>query len=141
VGGAGLLVDALDMDKGASRLGLCDLGVVGDDTIQETATRLGVFDVLNADIDALGEDAAANALVDDDTDGALGDVENAASGTVVHFVGHTLLDGTVALDVDDITLKPTKFELNVRMAPWITIVLPRGKRSRKGNSQVQIVIS
>ena len=60
MGGAGLLVDALDMDKGASRLGLCDLGVVGDDTIQETATRLGVFDVLNADIDALGEDAAAN---------------------------------------------------------------------------------
>merc|ERR1711892_331736 len=85
------------MNKGAGRLGLCDLGVVGDDTIQETATRLGVIDVL-------GEDSAANALVDDDTDGALGDVENAASGTVVHFVGHTLLDGTVALDVDDITL-------------------------------------
>merc|ERR1711970_1419077 len=101
---AGLLVDALDIDKGAGRLGLGDLGVVGGDTIQETLTRLGVLDVLNADIDALGDDATANALVDNDTNGTFGDVENAASGTMVHFVGHPLLDGTIALDVDDITL-------------------------------------
>ena len=60
VGRAGLLVDALDIDKGAGGLGLGDLGVVGGDTIQETLTRLGVLDVLNADIDALGDDATAN---------------------------------------------------------------------------------
>ena len=39
-----------------------NLGVVGGDTIQETLTRLGVLDVLNADIDALGDDATANLI-------------------------------------------------------------------------------
>ena len=67
------------------------------------------------------------ALVDDDTDGTAGNVENAASGTVVDLVWHTLLDGTVTFDIDNITLET--FELNVRegVAPWITIGLPRGK--------------
>ena len=45
-------------------------------------------------------------LVDDDTDGTAGNVENAASGTVVNLVWHTLLDGTITLDVDDISLNP-----------------------------------
>ena len=56
----GLLVDALDIDKGAGGLGLSNGLVVGDDTVQETLTRLGVLDVLNADIDALGDDATAD---------------------------------------------------------------------------------
>ena len=46
------------------------------------------------------------ALVDDDTDSTAGYVENAASGTVVDLVWHTLLDGTITLDVDDISLNP-----------------------------------
>ena len=36
----GLLVDALDIDKGAGGLGLSNGLVVGDDTVQETLTRL-----------------------------------------------------------------------------------------------------
>ena len=52
------------------------------------------------------------ALVDDDTDSTAGYVENAASGTVVDLVWHTLLDGTVTFDIDNITLET--FELNVR---------------------------
>jgi len=34
------------------------------DTVQEVLAALGVADVLNADVDTLGEDAATNALVD-----------------------------------------------------------------------------
>ena len=57
---AGLLVDALDVDEGAGGLGLSNGLVVGDDAVQETLAGLGVLDVLNADIDALGDDATTN---------------------------------------------------------------------------------
>ena len=43
-------------------------------------------------------------LVDDDTDGSLGNVENTSSGTVVDLVWHTLLESTITLDIDDISL-------------------------------------
>ena len=57
-------------------------------------------------------------LVDDDTNGTAGDVENAASGTVVDFVWHTLLNGTITFDIDNITLEPNMtFELNVKEWP------------------------
>merc|ERR1719378_1219737 len=104
VWGAGLLVDALDINEGAGLLGLGNGGIVRLHTVQESLARFGVLDVLNADIDALGENAASNTLVNNDTDGTAGDVENASSGSVVDLVGHTLLDGTVAFDVDDIAL-------------------------------------
>ena len=52
-------------------------------------------------------------LVDDNADGLSRDVENSASGSVVDLVGHTFLDGTITLDVDDVSLKST-----VRI--WIT---------------------
>ena len=57
---AGLLVDALDIDKGTGGLGLSNGGIVSLDTIQETLTRFRVLDVLNADIDALGDDATTD---------------------------------------------------------------------------------
>lgn len=42
-------------------------------------------------------------LVDDDTDGRLGNVVNNAGLSVVDLVWHTLLDGTVGDDVNDIS--------------------------------------
>ena len=43
-------------------------------------------------------------LVDNNTDGSLGDIENTASGTMVDLVWHTLLEGTITFDIDDISL-------------------------------------
>ena len=55
-----LLVDSLDIDVGASFLGILDGGVVGNDTVEETLTRLGVLDVFNADIDTFWDDTSTN---------------------------------------------------------------------------------
>ena len=65
------------------------------------ARHAGVF---NADVDSLGDDSSTDTLVDDNTEGVLGDIENDASLSVVVLVGHTLLDGTVGNDINVISL-------------------------------------
>ena len=59
--------------------------------LEETVAGCGVLDVVDADVDALGNDPVLDALVGDDADGAAGHVEHAASLPVVSLVGHTLL--------------------------------------------------
>lgn len=59
--------------------------------------------MLNANMEALPDDAVADLLVDLDTDGTGSDVPYNASATVVELVGHALVDGTVALDVNIVT--------------------------------------
>lgn len=56
--GSGLDVDSLDINEGASLLGLSDAGVVGDDSVKETLSRLGVSDVLDSEVDSLGDDSS-----------------------------------------------------------------------------------
>lgn len=56
--GSGLDVDSLDVNEGAGLLGLGDSGVVGDDSVKETLSRLGVSDVLNSEVDSLGDDSS-----------------------------------------------------------------------------------
>lgn len=58
--------------------------------------------MLNTDVDALGDDALTDLLVDDDSDGAGIDVEDGSGAAVVELVGHALVDGTVDDDVHDI---------------------------------------
>ena len=49
------------------------------------------FDVFDSDVNALGDDATADLLVDDDTEGSLVDIENLACSAVIEFEGHTLV--------------------------------------------------
>jgi hypothetical protein len=99
-------------------------GLVRGNALQEILSALALLDVLNSDMDALGNDSVANTLVYDDTDGAGGDVPDLAGAAVVELVGHTLVDGTIGLDVDKVTdLVVDKVGRQV----WRTI-LPEGAR-------------
>merc|ERR1719409_2050920 len=82
-------------------LGL-DLLVLSD-TILELLLAAGGLDVLDAHVKALVDDATLKLLVHEDTDGGLGDVPHTAGAAVVVPVGHTLVDGTVDLDVNEVT--------------------------------------
>jgi len=79
------------------------LHLVGVHSVQEVLPTLAVLHVLDTHADPLGQDLATNALVDDDADGALGDVEHTPSLAVVSLVGHTLLEGTATLNINNVS--------------------------------------
>jgi len=99
---AGLLVDALQVDLDTVLSCLLDrslLGLVRLDTVKEIVAALGVLNVLNANVDALGDDASVNDLVYDDSDRRLGDVIDDTSSAMVELVRHTLLNLGVGNDI------------------------------------------
>merc|ERR550532_559596 len=67
----------------SSGLGLCLLHLVGVHSVQEVLPALAVLHVLHAHADPLGQDLATNTLVDNNTNGALRDVENTSSLAMV----------------------------------------------------------
>lgn len=76
--------------------------------------------MLDADVDALFDDAAVDHFVDADPDGALGDVENDSSASVVRLVGHTLVNGGIGEDIDivtDLDVHQVLAEMNGAMLP------------------------
>ena len=75
-------------------LGLSLPDLVGVDSVKEILPALGVLDVLNTDVDSLGEDLATDTFVHNDSDCSLGHVEDTSSLSVVGLVGHTLLEST-----------------------------------------------
>jgi len=98
-------LDCLSLQVNVDTLILClpPLSRIVLHTVDELLATFGVLDVLNADVDTLLQVAVADTLVDDDTEGGLGDVVDNTGLSVVDFVWHTLLDGSVCLDIDNIT--------------------------------------
>ncbi len=88
--------------------------VVSADTFDESLTGGRLADVFNADVNAFGNDASINSLVDDNTEGVLGHVENLTSLSVVELVGHSALVATVADNVNDVVL----FEYGEQLGDW-----------------------
>jgi len=54
-------------------------------------------------MDSFGDDSLSDLLVDYDSDWSFVDVENSTSVSVVVLEWHTLVDGTIDNDVDDIS--------------------------------------
>lgn len=100
----GLEGDSLGEDLHTLQLGLSLLGVVLADSSLEGLAALRSADMLNSDVNSLGDDSASVLLVDDDTDGVLGHIENLTGLTVVELVRHALVNGTVSDNVDEVTL-------------------------------------
>jgi hypothetical protein len=101
---SGLEGDSLGVDLDALSLGLALLGVVLSDSPLEGLAALGSAHMLNSDVNSLGDDPASVLLVDHDSDGVLGHVEDAAGLSMVELVGHALVDGTVGYDVNEVSL-------------------------------------
>jgi len=87
----------------STRLGHLLLLRIRLDALQEVLARAGQAHVLDAYVDALLEVAVADWLVENHADGGFGDVVDDAGLAVVVFVWHTLLYGSVADYVDDIS--------------------------------------
>lgn len=94
---------SLEDNSRSSLLGLGTVGLVLSDSVKEVLSALGVLDVLNTEVDTLLEVSVTNNLVDKNTDGGLGNVVNNTGLTVVELVGHTLLDGTIGLNVNNVS--------------------------------------
>ena len=58
--------------------------------------------MLDSDMNAFRDDPVPDLLVDNDADGPVVHVENAASPAVVVFVGHALVDGPIDHNIHDI---------------------------------------
>lgn len=84
-------------------LGLLPLACVLLHSGQELLSRSGMCDVFDSDVDSLLDVSVADLLVDDDTDGGLGNVVDYTSLSVVDLEWHTLLDSTIDSDIDDVT--------------------------------------
>jgi hypothetical protein len=87
-----------------SSLGGIDLsGFVVDLALQDFLLALGLSDVLNTNMDTLFENSSIDKLVDTNTDGTLGDVENNSGSSVVSLVGHTLMNSRIGEDINVVT--------------------------------------
>lgn len=91
---------SLQLNDLAGSLGFLQEPLVLLNTLQEVLPALGVLDVLNADVDALGDDSAAHPLVDNHAKSVGCDVVHATGLAMVYFVWHTLLYCTITLKLN-----------------------------------------
>jgi hypothetical protein len=73
------------------------------DPVKELLSALGVLDVLDTKVDTLLNVSVSNNLLNNNTNRRFGDVVDNTSLTVVELVGHTLLNSTIGLYVNDIS--------------------------------------
>jgi len=90
-------------DSRAVFLALTTGRVIAFHAIQEILTTAGMTDMLCSDADLLLFDPVPDRLGDHHTQGSVGHIENATGTTVVVFVGHTRMDGSIGFDVDDVS--------------------------------------
>jgi hypothetical protein len=107
----GLLRDTLGKDLLTLLLGLTLKLVILVDTLDESLAGLGLANVLNTDMETLGDDAGVNTLVDNNTNGTSVDIEDATGLTVVVLVEHAAVNGTISNQVDNVALLVDRHDL------------------------------
>ena len=100
----GLSWNSLGADLLALLLGFDLLGIVGSHSSLEGLSALTLSDVLNSDMDSLGEDLSSDLFVDDHTHGGLVHVKNLTSLSVVELMGHALVNAAISNDINKVTL-------------------------------------
>ena len=137
MGELGLEGDSLGVDLDTVDLGLSLLGVILSHSSLEGFTALTSADMLNSDVNSLGDDSASVLLVDDNTDGVLGNIEDATGLSMIEFVGHTLVDGTVSNNVNEVALLVSLHDL--RQMNWT--MLSEGLREEvSGSRSVSVTV-
>lgn len=96
--------DSLCRDTGVILVCLSLFLVIFANAIKEIHSGGGELEMLNTDVDSLGDDAVAYLFVDNDSNCARIDVEDSAGTAVVVLVRHTFVDGTIDGDVHDISV-------------------------------------
>ena len=59
--------------------------------------------MLDTNVNPFGNDSVSDLLIDDDTNGSVVNVKDTAGASMIIFVGHASMDGTIDNNVDDIT--------------------------------------
>ncbi len=108
---SGLSGDSLGEDLDTLLLGLSLLGIIIAHSSLEGLAALTSADMLDSDVNSLGDDSASVLLVDDDSDGVLGHIENTTGLTVVELVGHALVDATIGNNVNEVALSVSLHDL------------------------------
>jgi len=90
-------------DGGALLLALAPGGIVTLHAVQEILTTAGVTDMLSTNANLLLFDAISHGLGDDDAQRPVGNVEDAPSAAVVVLMWHTSMNGSISLDIDDVS--------------------------------------
>lgn len=116
---SGLSRDSLGEDLLALKLSLSLLGVIFAHSSLEGLTALTSAHVLDSHVNSLGDDSSSVLLVDDDSDGVLGHIEDAAGLTVIELVRHALVDGTVCNNVNEVALSVSLHDL--REVNWAVV--------------------
>merc|ERR1740120_272954 len=88
-------------------------------------------------MESLGLNAGVDALVDNDTNGVLGHIEDAAGLAVVELVGHTTLATAVGDNVNVISLLVDGEEMLQTNGTVLTVGL--GKQISRASSQTKAV--
>ena len=104
VGLLGLSRESLGEDLNTLSLSLSLLGVILAHSSLEGLAALTSANMLDSDVNSLGDDSASVLLVDDNSNSVLSNIENAAGLTVVELVRHALVDGTVSNDINEVSL-------------------------------------
>ena len=99
---SGLLRNSLCEYLGALGLGLSLQSVISADSDLESFAASTSADMLNSDVNSLGDDSASVLLVDDHSYCMLSNIENTAGLSVVELEGHALVDAAVSNDINEV---------------------------------------
>ena len=73
-------------------------------TVEVLQSALGRLDVLHTNVNSLLDNAVSHLLVHLHTHRGLGDVEHNSSASMVSLEGHTLVDGSVGLNINVVSI-------------------------------------